>query len=423
MKVALAAMAVLACQAMAQTPRTAERLAALPLDLVEVLDGAKFKIRVPANWNGTLLVYLQGTKVTPTPEHVVVPPVVAGSQPALEETLLARGYALAASDFGSMDMQTKEATQDSLALTAYFKGRVGEPKRVLLWGTSNGALVSLKMIEDYPRTFDGAVATCPPAAGFGRGMDRHLDFSVAYATAFGWPTDKLGPIDDLRPGLNFMTDVYPNVNLPKADGSNRAGWEFIRLGQGISSEAFWNTNPVYGQPGWIINLLMATVTRSLNQSYAAGPFTQNLDRQYSLLLDEKIYLKAMGVDPDALLVQMNSMRNITAAPYARDYAERYGSLRGLLRRPVITLHNTTDNVAEARQDSAYRAQVQWWGVSDKLVQTYVKNPGHCAFTSAQLLAALEAMERWLDTGIRPEASAFPVTLNFDNTFVPAPWPY
>lgn len=187
MKAAVMTLALLAGQVLGQWPRAGDVRVALPLDLVEVLDGAKFKIRVPANWNGTLLVYLQGTKVTPSPEPLVVPPVLPGSSPGLEETMLARGYALAASDFGSVDMQTKEAAQDSLELTAYFKGRVGEPKRVLLWGTSNGALVSLKMIEDYPRTYDGAVATCPPAAGLARGMDRHLDFSVAYAAAFGWP--------------------------------------------------------------------------------------------------------------------------------------------------------------------------------------------------------------------------------------------
>ncbi len=35
MKAAVIALAVLACQVVAQTPRTAERQAALPLDLVE----------------------------------------------------------------------------------------------------------------------------------------------------------------------------------------------------------------------------------------------------------------------------------------------------------------------------------------------------------------------------------------------------
>jgi hypothetical protein len=43
--------------------------------------------------------------------------------------------------------------------------------------------------------------------------------------------------------------------------------------------------------------------------------------------------------------------------------------------------------------------------------------------SAQLLATVEAMERWLDTGTRPDASFFPEEKGFDNKFVPPPWPY
>jgi len=95
----------------------------------------------------------------------------------------------------------------------------------------------------------------------------------------------------------------------------------------------------------------------------------------------------------------------------------------LLRRPALTLHNTMDGLAEVAHESAYRTQVEWWGGQDRLVQVYVKGVGHCAFTSAQLLATLEAMERWLDTGTRPDASFFPEEKGFDNKFVPPPWPY
>jgi pimeloyl-ACP methyl ester carboxylesterase len=396
---------------------------ALPVDLSGTLDGTRYKIRVPENWNGTLLLYVQGTKVTTASEPVVVPPVTAGSQPALEDTLMARGYALAASDIGTLDMQAKESVEDTLALAGYFRGRVGDPKRIIIWGTSLGGLVSLRMIEDFPRAIDGAIATCPAAAGFPRGMDRNLDFSVAYAAAFGWPADKWGPVGDLRDGLNFGMDVMPNANVPKADGSNRGGWEFIRIVLGIGTEAFWGTNPIFGQPGWLLNLFQATATRALVESHAAGPFTQNLNHQYTLTPAEKSYLAGLGVNPDELLSRMSAMTNIQAAPFAREYVERYGGLRGLLRRPVITVHNTADNLVDVRQEGEYQAQVEWWGVSDRLVQTFVKSPGHCVFTSAQLLAVLEAMDSWLETGVRPDATAFPPALNFDNAFVPALLPH
>ncbi len=360
----LAVVSVMAAALQAQAPSGALRVA-LPFDLIDVLGGVKFKIRVPRNWNGTLLVYLQGTKLAPIPEPIVVPPVLPGSQPALEETLLSRGYALAASDFD-------EGAQDSLAVTSYFRGRVGDPSRVILWGTSGGGLYALKMIEEFPRAFDGAIATCAPAAGMARNLDFRLGFCLAYAAAFGWPEDKWGPVGDLREGLTFQADVAPVAQLPKADGSNRGGWEFIRLVTGFPTEAFWGTDPVYGVTGWMANLVFATQQREQAESAAAGPIGQNLDHHYTLKPEEKTYLAGLGINADELLAKMNARTNIRAAPHARDYSVRFGAVRGLLRRPVLTLHTTMDTLAHVAHEGAYRAQVEWWNCQDRLVQAYVK---------------------------------------------------
>jgi hypothetical protein len=135
-----------AAQAWAQSIPDSALLVTLPFDLGGSLDGAKFRIRVPANWNGTLLVYVQGTKVgAPPPEPLLVPPVLPGSDAPLEGTLLARGYALAASEISPADLQVKAAAQDTHALTTFFRGRVGDPKRVVVWGNSMGGLVAQRL--------------------------------------------------------------------------------------------------------------------------------------------------------------------------------------------------------------------------------------------------------------------------------------
>jgi pimeloyl-ACP methyl ester carboxylesterase len=395
----------------------------LPLDLVDSLDGVTFKIRIPGNWNGTLLVYLQGTKTGPAPlEPMLVPPVLPGSQPPLEETLLSRGYALAASQVSTAEWQQKAEVQDTFALISYFRGRVGEPMRVILLGTSLGGLAALRLIEENPRSFDAAIATCPPAAGAPLRFDRTLDFALAYEAVFGWP-DAWGPVNDLKPGINFARDVNPVVPWPKPDGSNRPGWEFIRLVSGISPEAFWTTDPIWGYTGFFLNMFWTTQQREAMEAWATGPIVQHLSGPYSLKPEEKTYLAGLGLAPDELLAKMNARLPIEACARCRDFAYRFGTVRGALTKPVITLHTTADTLADVSHESAYRAAVEAWGCTDLLAQAYVSAVGHCAFTATQLLTTLEAMEKWLDNGVRPDAVSFPEAQGFDNRFVPPPWPY
>ena len=411
-------------QARAQAPVEDTLRVTLPVDLLGTLDGAKFKIRVPANWNGTLLVYIQGTKTGPTPsEPPLVPPVVRGSDALLEDTLLSRGYSLAASEISPADWQVKASVQDTLSLTTYFRGRIGDPKRVIVWGTSLGGAASLRLMEDYPRSFDGAIAMCAAAAGRSKREDRSLDFNLAYATAFGWRDDLWGTVDNLRENLSFNRDVYPIVNWPTAGGSNRGGWEFIRLVLGQQPEAFWSADPLYTYPGYVLQMFFSTQNVANIQAWASGPFTQNVDHVYSLTAEEKAYLAGLGVNPDDLLNKMNASARIQANPRARDYVVRFGDLHGTLVKPVLTLHTTLDTINEVRHENAYRATVEASGSLEYLRQAYVSGLGHCGFTAKQLLAALAAMESWLDTGLPPEASAFLEELGFDNAFVPPPWPY
>jgi pimeloyl-ACP methyl ester carboxylesterase len=396
---------------------------ALPLNLVDTLDGAKIKIRIPGNWNGTLLIYLQGAKSGTVPlEPPLVPPVLPGPEPPLEETLLSAGYALAASQVSTAEWQQKAEVQDTFSLAGYFRGRVGEPRRTILLGTSLGGLAALRLIEENPRSFDAAIATCAPAAGNPKRMDRTLDFALAYAAVFGWP-DAWGAIDDLREGLNFARDVNPIVQWPKPDGSNRGAWEFIRLVSGISSDAFWTIDPTQGVPGYTMSMLWTTQQRASGQAWAWGPIVQNLDHRYSLKPEDKAYLAGLGVKADDLLAKMNSRPQIAPCTRCRDFAYRFATVRGFLMKPVITLHTTADGLAEIDNEGDYRAAVESWGCSQNLAQAFVNRVGHCAFTATQILTTLAAMEKWLDTGVRPDASSFPEAQGFDNHFVPPLWPY
>ncbi len=73
----------------------------------------------------------------------------------------------------------------------------------------------------------------------------------------------------------------------------------------------------------------------------------------------------------------------------------------------------------------YAALVQAAGSGDRLVQAYVNDisVGQVSFRADQYFSVLAAMESWLDTGVRPDASLLPASQGFDLTFVPPPWPF
>jgi pimeloyl-ACP methyl ester carboxylesterase len=429
-----------------------------PTDYTGTLDGTAYKIRVPANWNGTLLVFAHGTQLgAPTP--VVAPPNV-------EAQLLASGYALAGSGFTN---SYQDGVQQTHALTGFFRKTVANPQRIIIWGNSLGGGISLNLIEKYPGLYDGAIANCAPAAGAVENMDSALAFSLAYDAAFGWPEDLWGPVGDVRDDLT-VSDVLPLT--PPLTPENTPKWEFVRLVMHLPPAAFWTIDPGSKYPFYMLQLWKATVLRSAAEAENGGPVAENRRMRYTVEADDAT-LVSLGLtreQVDGMLDYMNERANIEADRPARRHLAQWGAPSGFIRRPVLTMHYTDDGMAFATTESYYKAQVEaagdvgdailaWLGLTraqidemfdqmnarfgvwtnrparrrafdaaadpkDLLLQTYVTGPaGHCSFTPNQYLTALAAMNAWLDSGERPGASFFPAAppFFFNAGFTPGPW--
>jgi alpha-beta hydrolase superfamily lysophospholipase len=120
---------------------------------------------------------------------------------------------------------------------------------------------------------------------------------------------------------------------------------------------------------------------------------------------------------------MNARTNITADRAARIHAGHWGGFSGRLLSPVLTMHSKSDGLISVSQESYYAALVQAAGYSDQLVEAYVNDVPHASFTADQYLSVLAAMESWLDTGVRPDATLLPTSMDFDLTYVPPQWPF
>jgi len=422
MKLRRVTLVVLALVALAGSAAAQARGAAhipLPADLTGTMNGAPYEIRVPANWNGTLLVWAHGWQAFGIVAEIAPPATWPEATPPVQDQLLAQGYALAGSGYPN---SMKESVQDTLALTVFFKRAVGNPQRTIIWGSSLGGWVALRSIEDYPQIYDAAIPTCAVAAGWAMDADWMLSYSLAYKAAYGWLDDRWGPVGNLVDDLNFWTEVLPYVQWPASD-LDYGKWEFIRLVMKMPYDAFWGWEPMNASNFFGMDMWKVTEARAHWEALAGGPVAQNAGLVYALADEDKQYLASLGVDADALLASMNAQTNIRSDIHARHYIEHWGDLGGNIHRPVLTLHSIFDGLVIVQNEAVYAANVAKHQKSDRLVQAFVDFPAHNSFSAEQYLSLIAAMNSWLDTGVRPDATALPASLGFDLNFVPQPWPF
>ena len=394
-----------------------------PIELHGTLNNAEYEILVPVNWNGTLLVYAHGYTPVLLPAEAL-PDVEIGGVDG-KTLLLSEGYALAGTANKAAGWAVKEGIQNNLALTNYFKGKVGNPERVILLGFSMGSAIVLESIEKYPGIYDGAITGGSLGAGIPMNFDLSLGFSLAYDVAFGW-TESWGLVGDVRDDLNFETDVLPILSIKAANPANFGKIEFIRLVCDFPEDVY-DIEGTFGQYSWFFtDMFYATQVRAELEKRAGGPVAQNLDQVYSIEPGDMIMLGSLGVNAPSLLAEMNSRTNIIASIPARKYAEHYATFTGDLKHPVITIQTRLDEVVREANEGIYHDLVEAAGKGDFLVQVFTDSIGHCNFSGLQLLQVLSAMEGWLDTGVKPDPAnpiLFPTIFGFIPGFMPPPWPF
>jgi hypothetical protein len=400
----------------------APRPAPGPVEISGDIDGAAFRIVVPAGWNGTLLVYAHGYR--DAADHPGEPEDRSAQlalTPATTDALLRRGFALAGTAYRANGWAVEEALEDVRALASRFRDTVARPARTILWSNSMGTVVTLQTAERTNGLFDGYLVGCTVGAGASRGVaDGTVALRVAYDVAFGMPA-AWGTPSDVRDDLDYQSEVRPKLLAEASTPDGFARTEFIRLVVGIPGSGVQASTGFF--PAELAGpFYYATEAAAELDRRAGGPPGQNLDHTYRLTSDESGYLRSLGLDPDPLLVAMNARRTVSAAPGPRSYVERFADYTGTVKAPVVALHTIVDPVTPVSHESAYQATVAAAGREALLVQAYTRGAGHCRLTPEQIQAGMNALDSWLGTGTRPPTSAFPESLGFQPDVVPPAWP-
>jgi pimeloyl-ACP methyl ester carboxylesterase len=394
-------------------------VAAPPQKHEGTIGNAKFRVEVPSNWNGTLLLYSHGyyPNETAPPETLL-----ANRIHDTPEWLLRNGYALAASDFeGLYGLAIEPALRDQIALLDWFEANVDKPRRTIATGTSMGGGIAAQLAERNPGRFAGVLSMCAEhdaQSTWNTALD--ITFTVKTLLAEGKDIDLVKARDPAASSEALKDAVLGAQNDDKgrarialaAAFGNIPGWYSPH-----EPEPADNTAKVADQAKWIYGAYVWGMgpqggREDLERRAGGNPsFTVGVDYRRllgkSYLRDEvKKAYEAAGLNLDEDLDKLAKAPRIAPDPRAVAYMYRYTVATGRMPVPIVTLHSARDGGAVSDQERWYAEQIDR---PERIRQLYVSRGGHCGFSAAEELTALKTLLHKVDTGHWPDVA--PAKLN------------
>ena len=360
------------------------------------LGNAAYRVEVPPNWNGKLVMYAHGYAGTGN--------LLTVQNPQIRRYLIANGYAWAASSYSKNYYDVRAGVEDTNALANAFTQiaadngrRLTPPSRIYITGVSMGGHITAAAIEDEAYAtannkvrYNGAVPMC----GVLGDTELFDYFGAAQVTAqalAGVPNSPIANWPNVQaqvtaalftrfPATPVATTAqgakYKSV-LKNITGGERPIFE-LGLAYGGSFSAAYG---VFGLDG--------TVNGILNKSS----------------LDTNRFVYAIDNDPAGSAALNASAQKLTAAPDAnrlrRDGLRWVPVTTGNIRIPVVTLHTLGDLYVPFSMEQIYQRRVTARGNGNLLVQRAIRGATHCDFTVAEQAEAFEAMVRWERDGVKP----------------------
>lgn len=345
--------------------------------------GAGYRIEVPKNWNGNLVLYCHGYRGYGAELTV--------SNPSIRKYLVEKGYAWAASSYRTNGYDVKMGAIDTHALTKLFNGLVGKPKRTYIMGHSMGGHITAVTIEQYPKSFDGALPMCG-VMGDAELFDYFLDYHVVAQwlteTNVGFPFP-----------ANYSTEIVPQMKTELGGGD--PGFPYTLSEDGVklrtatkyfsggerplfdTAFAYWG-NYLFslGLDGTLGGIIPGNIMGNMDQNYQLDD-NPNLSNEEILLNTE-----VLRVAPDRQGRHPNGLANVP-------------SVSGNINIPVLSLHTVGDLFVPLLMQQIYAQRVADHGKSHLLVQKVIRDVGHCAFTPAEQEQAFEDLVKWVEQGIKP----------------------
>lgn len=353
-------------------------------------NNAGFRIEVPDNWNGSLVLWAHGFRGNGLELTVENHP--------LRLFLVANGYAWAASSYSKNAYDPAQGAKDTHALTTFFNGRFGKPARTYITGASMGGHVTGIIAEQWHRSYDGALALCGVLGDYEL-FDFFLDFNLAAQTLSGvgrrFPFDPADYLGVAVPATKARLELFPNT-FPftlNAAGRNLKSLTELRSGgvRPVFDQGFLFWNGVAGN--FLFELGVAIGDGSLPRH--PGVAVDNTDIVYQFDTDP-----ALNADEAAFNA---AVQRVAADPQARHQngISNVPPTTGDLRIPMLSLHTLGDLFVPFLMEQIYAERVAAKGSAHLLVQRAIRDFGHCTFSANELIEGFVDLVRWVEAGMRP----------------------
>ncbi len=329
------------------------------------LNGAKFRIDVPENWNGGLVIYCHGYNPEPGSfKDVKLPPIFA--------VFTEQGYALAQSGYAAGGWAVQEAILDTEELRRYFGSKYGKPKETFVTGHSMGGFLTMMLMERYPTNYDAGLALCGPLAPTNYFMAR-------------------GAFDARVVFDYYFPNVLPALDKVPADFRNSPAKskELVALldSQPEKSAALRRFTGAHSNKDMGPTLVFLTdMFRELQQRAGGNPF-DNRDMIYESLDDYNPLNEGV--------------KRYTADKGAAEYVRTWYTPTGKLSHPMLAIHTTYDPLVPVRVPAMYPGLTEIAGSRDLFVQQFVEHDGHCAILAPEIARGFSQLREWKNSGVKP----------------------
>lgn len=233
-------------------------------------------------------------------------------------------------------------------------------------GASEGAVVTVKAIEEQPDIFSGGVAACGPVGDFQKQVNYLGDFRVVFD--YFYPDVIHGSAIQISKKVISEWGELQTAILAAMSADPVAASQLLNVTQAAVDPADF-TSPFKTTTGVLWYNVFAT--NDAKDKLGGHPF------------DDTARIYAGSLDDTAL---NEGVERYGANKKALSTIDRYYQTSGNLSRPLALVHNTLDPVVPFWHETLYAQKV---GSSPYYMLLPVVRYGHCNFTSSEIMAAFQ----------------------------------